>query len=452
MLIKLKRILPVLLSIILVLTTIPIQPVFAGEGDDTNVDTGDADGSGAVNADDKPYGYWTNPMGIRVSIYWAPAVEGARDYKELAGNFAKKDGGVQRIGTVIDLVKGTKPYYDVVFYSNKSIYDYMQGDSYLKTAYKSIMSESTPYSFVGTNSTKAFTDYNTDNGIESKDDNDYGALANSMPNPKTATAEQWENWFTGSTDPAKKTYVTISKLTEMCGKYISPEDIKAGIYKNEDGSKEGVYKVFFEPLASAKFGVAKKGTFWTLRDAIKYGMLDSSRNNGNNLDWQVTYIKNMFEYLGNLTYLRDDEPALHMYANTDSYQIDVSKQSKSDIINSLKSGAAWKSLGVGTISPQRDNFNQRIQVVVSYVQYQLNDDGTVSLKECMPTDTYQMSTEGVVNVVASDKVKVGDYGVGYLNDIVTSSMNLLKDESKITWEEGLPSSALLCKCCYLGAL
>lgn len=437
MLNKLKQIIGVALAVALIVTMIPIQPVLA-DGD-TNVDTGDISDSVSGDAAGKSYGYWSTPMGLRVSIYWAPAVEGAETYEDLAANFVNDPESVRQIGKAIDIVQGTNPYYGVVFYSNKSVFDYMKVKS--TGTYLKIMDEVTSYSYVGTNSNKLFSKFNADNEIKASSSNNFGSFVSDMPSIKKATATEWETWFTGSTKIDEKTYSNISKLTEMCGQYVSKEDIVSGVYKQGSSEIEGVYKVFFEPLISVKFNVNRTGTFWTLRDAIKYGSLPSSKNNGRTIDWQVTHLGKMFEFLGNLVYLQNDEPCLNMIANKSGFQIDFTKQSHNDVVKALsKDGSAWNSLGVGCISPQRDNYSESVKVVTSYVQYKPQTDGTYILEECLPTETKQMAKSTVKKLLENDKVKIGVSGTGYLNDVFTSSVNLTKNSASenIVWEKGLP--------------
>jgi hypothetical protein len=95
---------------------------------------------------------------------------------------------------------------------------------------------------------------------------------------------------------------------------ISQEDFKNGIYKYKGLEKKGTYKIFFEPLLSAR--VNDVGMFISLRDAIRYNEYHttntSSYYEGKIVDW----LNLMFEYLANKAYLQKDEKdALNMLAN-----------------------------------------------------------------------------------------------------------------------------------------
>lgn len=439
---RMKKILSMLLAVALIITLIPISSVYA-DGD-SNVDTGDTSDYNTGNGSDKNK-YTSNPMGIRVSIYWAPIPTDASTsdkYDYLASTYVDSPKLVQQIGKTTDFVKGVAPSYTVDFYSTSSVFDYMyDGD---KSSYRLTSAKVKKYDYISSN------------------DSSYKNLIDDMPNPKDASASDWEKFFTGyvgTSDEAKekKTYANLSKITEACGQKISTKNLKEGNFIDPVSGKAevGVYKLFFEPLISAE--VNGNGTFWTLKDAEKYATLPANISAGRDMKWLVTYFSKMFEYMANLAYLQYSEPCLNMVANNyDSagkwlnptkgkgtpFQINFSSQSKDYIIKQLNSGGkAYRGLGCGVISPQRDGMtvSDKLKVIVTYVKADLQETGAFSLKQLGTVSSDYINRDGLENLLTSD-VASTPYGDGYLNDILSSPVDLTEKTTlkNVKWEDGMP--------------
>ncbi len=305
-----------------------------------NIDSGDAGGDTGKGSNE--WAFSLIGRGIRIGIYF---VEGGE------ANFAhglRPEGNeepddpekpyVRRVGLPMDFSKeviediqkkyGTTYDYTVEGYSEMSVFDYMNKEG---RPYKLKDASVEPYEYI-----KPTLD-----------------IITSMPEPFQCSKEDWVEWFTGDD------YKNIPEISKLCGQEISKENFKEGIYIDpvDNIEKHGTYKIFFEPLISAR--VNGVGMFLSLRDAIRYNEYHTSNTSGYYNGKIVDWLNLMFEYLANKAFLAEDEiEALNMLKN-DGYRVEYlsetdqhKKNSKKEIIDQMKpNGKVYKSMGVGVVTP-----------------------------------------------------------------------------------------------------
>ena len=408
-----KRIISIFVMIAMLITMLPTSSVYA----DTNVATEEVSGSTGSGTNDWKYGPDPVRMGVRISFYWAPRADGD-NVTEWESDFK---GTAIQVGRTTDFASAA-PYYGVDYYSTKSVFDYMRyDDTKTSTEYKPIF-------------TSGAVKYKYNNSLKLK-------TTIAMPDPTTATAKDWEKWFESPDKDGDETYVNIPIISKACGYEIEAEDFKYGTRVNPATGEKvyGVYKIFFEPLIAAK--VNGKATFWTFRDAIRYG------EKSNSTTTLVNKLSTMFAWLGNKAYLVASEKySLNMVANSYSkkaYTIDFDAQTNDYIIKQLaKNGNAYNSLGLGVINPQRKlKEADRVKVIATYVKADVDSEGKVSYAQVGVASTSYLNRDNLDSICASDIVSTA-YGSAYLNDVITSPIDLTKKSyiSKVSWENSLPKN------------
>ncbi len=306
-----------------------------------NIDSGDAGGDTGKGSNE--WAFSLIGRGIRIGIYF---VEGGE------ANFAhglRPEGNeepddpekpyVRRVGLPMDFSKEVieniqKKYktqydYTVEYYSGMSIFDYMNKDG---RSYFTYRASNYPYKY------------------KKPGDSD---IIQSMPEPFQCSKEDWVEWFTGDD------YKNIPEISKLCGEEVSSEDFKNGVYNYKGLVKHGTYKIFFEPLVSAR--VNGVGMFLSLRDAIRYNeyhnVNTSGYYNGKIVDW----LNLMFEYLANKAFLAANEiEALNMIKN-DGYRVEylsktdkAKKSSKKEITKWVPMERYTSQWGLA-LSPQRES-------------------------------------------------------------------------------------------------
>ena len=403
----LKKIFSVILILSLVLTILPINTVFAGEGG--NMDGGDSGGSTGNGSDS--WKYTTQSSGVRLSIYWAEGNEEA----------FKDPSKVKNLGKTTDFIpKGIPSNYKIEAYTGKNVFDYMNGSG---TSFGSINVSKEKFVYKDS-SEKVIAD---------------------MPDPLSGNSEAWLKWFMGNDYESNPDFKNIPAITKLCGYEISSEDFAAGVYIDpSDGEKKyGWYKIFIEP----EVFVVIDGTTMivTLRDMIKLG--ESKYYTHKKL---VDMLNLVYEYLANPMYLKEQETAaLNMQANSYSgkayevvYDINNKTTSKAEIVKQLgKTGKIYKSMGLGTINPQRTN-NERVKVIATYVKADIQTDGTLGYTQVGAASTSYIDRSNLESFLASDVVNVPLYGSAYLNDIITSPIDLTQKSSvkNVKWDGELPQN------------
>jgi len=347
-----KKIYKFLLIVFLFLIFIPKSSlnVFAGNND--SLPSYGYSGKG----DDK-WKYNSNYSGMRISIYWAPNTSA----------FVTGEGVIQ-LGETIDISK-TNPWYKVEFYTDYSIFEYMNNDNFGKgISYKSKASAVEPYTWVG---------YGDGSEVQN--------ILNKMPDVWTGTKKQWDNWFEGPIDDVtkEKTYENIPEIARLCGAEISSEQFKKGELDIFGYKKTGVYKIFFEPVIYPI--VDGKCMAMTLRDLIRweeaFARNDISTSDGKDL---IDWITPVFVFTANSQFLIENEPAICMYGKNsrdytnaylktdipqflsnasiadtykviyDSSDLETRRAQRARIKEQLDpfGGIIYNSMGVGVITPQ----------------------------------------------------------------------------------------------------
>lgn len=401
----LKKIFSVFLILSLVLTILPVNTVFAGKGG--NIDGGESGGSTGNGSDS--WKYTTQSSGVRLSIYWAKGNEES----------FKDSSLVKKLGNTTDFIpKGILDNYKVEYYTGKSIFDYMNGSG---TSFSYINASKDKFVYKDT-SEKVIAD---------------------MPDPLSGDAEAWLKWFMGDDYKDNPDFKNIPAITKLCGYEISSEDFASGAYKTNNGVEYGWYKIFIEPEV---FAVIDGNTMIvTLRDMIKLGETKNYTHKK-----IVNELNLVYEHLANPMYLKDQETAaLNMYANSYSgkayeveYDINNRINSIAEIVKQLgKTGKIYKSMGVGTINPQRLN-NDRVKVIAAYVKADIQNDGTVGYTQVGAAGTSYIDRSNLESFLASDVVTVPQYGSAYLNDIITSPIDLTQKSSvkNVKWDGELPEN------------
>lgn len=414
----LKKIFSMVLILCMILTILPINTVFAGEGG--NMDGGDSGGSTGNGSDS--WKFTTQSSGVRISVYWAKGNEEA----------FKDSSLVKKLGNTTDFIpKGIPNSYKVEYYTGKSIFDYMNGVG-------------ASFSYINASKDK----------FEYKDTSEKVIV--DMPDPLSGDAESWLKWFMGDDYKDNPDFKNIPAITKLCGYEISSEDFASGAYKTNNGVEYGWYKIFIEPEVFAV--IDGNSMIVTLRDMIKLG--ESKNYTHTKL---VDMLNLVYEYLANPMYLLDQEDAaLNMSANNwdkstgkyldpkvkkgTPYEVHYDKSTKTadkaEIVKQLgKSGKIYKSMGVGTINPQRLN-NERVKVIATYVKADIQTDGTVGYTQVGAAGTSYIDRSNLESFLASDVVTVPLYGSAYLNDIITSPIDLTQKSSvkNVKWDGELPQN------------
>lgn len=415
--------------IMILITLMPVNTVLAEKGGNV----GGTDAGGNTGNGSNEWKFTQRGAGVRLSIYWAESEE--------AFNESDK---VQKIGDTINLIPdGIPSDFKPEYYTNKTVFDYMNGDE-----------SKNKFATYKINKDHPFKIYTKDESVVAK-----------MPSPTSGESDAWLGYFMGipykNGLPVDKnvepSFLNIPAISKLCGYEISSEDFADGNYtvKGEIFSN-GWYKIFIEPELPCIINGTY--TYVTLRDMIKLG---ESGNENTSTSKLVGNLNLIYEYLANPLFLIEQEDAaLNMNANNwdkvtgkyldpqkekgNSYKVHYDESTKTsdkaEIIKQLGiNGKIRKSMGCGVINPQRLK-GETVKVVTSYVQYKPQADGTYTLEECLPTETKQMAKSTVKKLLENDKVKIGVSGTGYLNDVFTSSVNLTKNSSseEIVWEKGLP--------------
>jgi hypothetical protein len=329
-----------------------------------NVDTGDAGGDTGKGSNE--WAFSLKGRGIRIGIYFVEGDEANFANGLLPEGSDESDDSekpyVIPIGYVTDFSKevieniqkkyGTKYDYTVQLYTGMSVFDYMNGEG---RAYTKTDASIEPYKYV------------------KPGDSD---IIDSMPEPFKCSKDDWVEWFTGDD------YKNIPEISRLCGEQISAEDFMKGIYKYKGLEKHGTYKIFFEPLISAR--VNDVGMFLSLRDAIRYNEFHTANTPGYNNGKIVNWLNLMFEYLANKAFLYKDElPALNMVKN-DGYRVEYlssneqeKKASRQEIINQMgPNGKIYLSMGVGVVTPER---TEPIEVVIPADPIEVPEQGPEEL-------------------------------------------------------------------------
>lgn len=238
------------------------------------------------------------------------------------------------------------------------------------------------------------------------------------------------------------------------------KDFKDGKFVDNFGEEEkGVYKFYFEPTAPFKADSTELWYMFSLRDMIAFNkkMLE----NNPNYKWgQWSTLEDAFTSaatsLGNATYLSSDEPLLKMYGRTTPFtRGDVSSKT-----SGFKEGKPfYNSAGVGVITGcPRDEFTPpKVKIVTSVVglkSYELQGDKIVANLEQAAIsevrDGYVDEGYGIFNlkdnnvrnqIIAKDGTKY------YLNDIYATVKDIIPGKSggkngvkapEVIWEGSMP--------------
>jgi len=403
-----KKIVSILLLVAMLITSFPINTVYAGNND--SLPSNPSVGKGSSD-----WKYAEDWEGVRVSLYWA----------ESEDHFKRNENVVQ-IGETKDFSK-TNPRYQVNEYTTYSIYRYMNGDNEGRgKSYKPELDIINPYYYV--------------------DKNDSSVVSN-LPPVWNGTKEQWDNWVEGDN------YKNIEEISRLLGQKVTAEDFMSGdlVVDGYQVKSKGFYKLFIEPLHTG-VTVAGKGMVLTLRDAIRWeeafnrgeikpaSMIGSS---GNPYTPSLTMnLLPIFEYLGNSQFLIEDEPAISMTANSSNYRVDGSTGSaarREEIRKEIKKGGKiYNSLGVGVFtSPNIVPENEAILAITYVKVVGINADGSLKYEQ-IKQEVVPAELDENGKVLNIKEVIDIEEGTAYLNDMVTSPKDLT--EGNIKWEKDLPES------------
>lgn len=401
-----KKIVSILLLVAMLITSLPIGTVYAGNND--SLPSNPSVGQGSSD-----WKYAEDWEGIRVSLYWAESEE-----------HFKRNENVVQIGETKDFSK-TGPRYKVDEYTTYSIYRYMNGDNEGRgKSYDPELNKFNPYYYV---------------------DKDDSSVVSNLPPVWNGTKAQWDNWIEGNN------YKNIEEISRLLGERVTAEDFMSGdlVVDGYQVKSKGSYKLFIEPIIYPT--VAGKGMVLTLRDAIRWeeafnrgeikppSMIGSS---GNPYTPSLTMnLLPIFEYVANSQFLIEDEPAISMTANSSNYRVDGSTGSsarREEVRKEIKKGGKiYSSLGVGVFTSPNIVPGNEANLVITYVKIiGINPDGSIKYEqirsEVLPAELDEngrvMNIEEVVEI---------EEGTAYLNDIIVSPKDLT-ESGNVIWEKVLP--------------
>ena len=461
------KLLSLFLALILILGTIPYS-IFADTTQDGGAD--DSNDKGAWHLKNGSNMDVTQYAGMRFSLYFA---EG--DW----ANVAEMESGIatvdfQEIGKIDTYQNGNPATIDVYtglsvyerMHPNKSGKDKMKEHQFRKSSKKPY--ESYSLSSFGFNLDKKFV---AGNEVQS------GFL---KIYTDTDDRDRYVRFFTGKTlddfyldnNPTDQRIEEVNKnwqeaditnimkivdkiLADSGSKLkISTEDFKNGVLNTDEGQKQGVYKLYFEPIA--KMTINRTDYAVTVRDIIAISRSGFKPNiqyvtgsgKAGTTDNLFYAFSTPFRNMGNAVFLMGSQENIRMSARTSRYE------RKSNDASNNPSSNYYKSAGVGVFTGYPKGGRPGPKIIRTYVQVEDLDENnnpifkTIEESDIKPVEFYKDGNGFTTKIPKG--IDIVDFnnekGVAYLNDIIIVSaedISLNPSSGKTIWENTtLPQNIL----------
>lgn len=424
--IKMKKIMSLLLVFMLLLSLVPIN-VYAGNNDTKEF---------APETKKGWHGWKYTPekVGIRVSLYWAES------------EAAFTEGDALKVGVKDFFTNENAPNYRIKYYTKNTVYDYRRLGKNIKE--NRLDAQKFTYLYASEDETP---------------------IVRTMPEVSRTTASEasrakveWDKWFEGA-DSKAPTYDNIPAITAALGYRLTPEDFMSGRYVERGEVLNGYYKLYFEPILSE---LEIDGSRWimSLQDMISWQELYDkgkiSTKSVTNIDTGSTvnkpHLLNMlppiFGEVANSQFLIEPELTINMSANKDlktgkPYQVVLDSTSGTQERNDFRiligqNGIVRISMGVGVITPEP--VYQPKVVSLYYKAVGVDSDGKLILEEAIEPKISIATVDNHTNKYIPQGIQPVEGGIAYLNDIITSSVDMSSESDSIVWKDlSLPESASL---------
>lgn len=462
------KFLSLLLALLMIISILPTSLFVYGDGGDDSKSQG---GEGPNGETDGSWGNYRERNGLRCSLYFAEFDDETSQYInehyendiEEGIRWAEMNNKLQydRIGDTVNLDTSDGNNLPNNFYfSNKNIYEYM-AENQMDT-----------FKFTKENYSDVLID--ADNlVVEQRDGRTLSSWMNKFKNTikemfvkegDRVDEKRWTKFFLQSDgiknsedwENAKLDYLMpiINEITkDVDGLTITEEDFKKGELNSGKGSKQGVYKFYYEPLwlRSEKVnGGSETYLLLSIRDSIVYGNKMNSKDktyggkwNGKKVQWEFLQSCNtMSKTVSRSTFITKPQPILNMNG---ANEINTNWSEYND-----NSSDFYQAGGLGVIfGCPHDNIGTSLNRPKEIITYAMIDKVTLEnnilkvtykdagVKPTMENVRFMTDAQGnVTNVPLIEDVKYGKTYTAYLNDVFTTKYKLgysFRKSDKIEW-------------------